>query len=139
MADALIIALDLDKPAGEQLPPEMRAEVAAIAPSVVNNQSITTPKIKDAAVTHDKLAADAVHSDNLAENAVDNRSIDDGAVHTDNLIDDAVTRAKAGIGVVTAVDKTGTARTLEVAGPYTAAEYGAIVGGPDPNTLYVIT
>lgn len=138
MAD-LFVALDLTQEPGEQLSPEMRAEIAVIAPSVVNAGSITTNKLHDDAVTHDKLGPEAVQPDNLAENAVENAALADAAVHTDNLADAAVTLAKAGVGVATATDKTGTPRSLEISGPYTAAEYGAIVGGPDPNTLYVIT
>lgn len=137
MAD-LFIAYDATQPAGERFASEVRAEIAEVAPSVVDNGSITTNKLHDGAVTADKLGPTAVQTSNLADDAVTAAKLADNAVATAAIADGAVTLAKAGVGVAKATDKTGTARSLTISGPYTAAEYGAIVGGPDPNTIYVI-
>lgn len=133
----LFIALDQTQPPGEQLAPEMRAEVAVIAPSVVSVGSVTTAKLHDDAVTYDKLGPSAVHTDNLLDDAVTAAKLADNAVLAASIADGAVGLSEAGVGVVKATDKTGTARSLTMSGPFTAAEYGAI-GTPDPNTVYVI-
>ena len=133
----LFVSLDQTQIPGEQFAPEVRAEIAVVAPSVVDDGDITTGKLADDAVTSEKLHDDAVHPEHIADNAVESAAIDDDAVQTAHIADDAVTRAKAGVGVMTATDKTGTARTLETSGPYTLAEFGGIAS-PDPNTIYVI-
>ncbi|UVT31468.1 hypothetical protein SEA_SEJANUS_35 [Mycobacterium phage Sejanus] len=104
MADPLIPYLNRDAPPGEKLAPEMRAEIAEVAPSVVVNNSITTAKLRDKAVTGEKMADGAVGSPQIAQGGVKTINIDDQAVTTDKLNDGSVTAAKAGIGVSKAVD-----------------------------------
>jgi hypothetical protein len=133
----LFMALDQTQPPGERLAPEVRAEIAVIAPSVVSIGSVTTAKLHDDAVTYDKLGPAAVHTDNLQDDAVTAAKLADNAVLAASIADGAVGLTEAGGGLLKATDKTGTARSLTMSGPYTAAEYGAI-GSPDPNTVYVI-
>lgn len=129
------IAYDPEAPAGQRLPPEVREEIAEVAPSTLNDGEVTTNKLDDGAVTHPKLAANAVHSENIAAKQVKAPNIDDGAVGTPQLDDGAVTAAKAGLGVVTVYDDEGNPISL-TAVPMSDANYAALVT-KDPNTLYL--
>lgn len=135
MAD-LFIAFDPTADEGERLAPEVRTEIAAVAPSAVLNGSITTAKLADDAVTQAKIYPGAVASTELATGGVDAINLAAGAVVTEALGSAAVVPSKCGTGVVTAVDSSD--NDLEtLIKVLTAAEYAAI-GSPDPNTLYFI-
>lgn len=137
MADPRWVSLDLDAAEGERLSPQMRAEIATVAPSAVVNNSITTAKLRDAAVTRAKLGGGAVGSGELDSAAVTTAKLADGAVTAAKLADDAVTPAKCGTGVVTAVDSAGNP-TENIVRYLTSAQYAAIAS-PDPNTTYMIS
>ena len=137
MADPRWVSLDLDAAEGERLSPQMRAEIATVAPSAVVNNSITTAKLRDAAVTRAKLAAGAVGTSEIDTAGVGTANLASGAVTADKIAADAVTPAKCGTGVVTAVDSSGNA-VETVVRFLTSAQYAAI-GSPDPNTTYFIS
>lgn len=135
MAD-LFIAFDPEADPGERLAPEVRTEIAYVAPSAVLNGSITTAKLADDAVTQAKIYPGAVASTEIATGGVDSVNLASGAVVTDALGAAAVVPSKCGPGVVTAVDSSD--NTLDtLIKVLTAAEYAAI-SSPDPNTLYFI-
>jgi hypothetical protein len=133
----LFIAYDPSQPVGSRLAPEVREEIAAVAPSAVADGSISTVKLADGAVTTTKLGVGAVASPRIGTNEVKAANLDTGAVSTVKLADGAVTPVKAGTGIVTAVDTSGTpVQQREVT--LTAAAY-ALIATPDPNTRYYIT
>lgn len=131
------VALDLSKDPGERLAPEMRAEIAEVAPSVVVDGSITTDKLADNAVNRVKIADAAIGPDELDVSAVKTTHITNEAVTTGKLAASAVTPDKCDTGVVTCVDSSDNA--VETIVKYvTAVEYSALAT-PDPNTLYFIS
>jgi hypothetical protein len=133
----LFIAYDPTADAGERLAPEVRAEIAEVAPSTVLNGSITAAKLADDAVTQAKIYPGAVGPTEIAVAGVETTNLDDGAVTTSKLDNDAVTPAKCGTGVVTGVDSSDNA-TETVLKFVSAAQYAAI-GSPSPNTVYFIS
>jgi hypothetical protein len=133
----LFIAYDPKQPAGQRLAPEVRTEIATVAPSTVNNGAITTAKLAPAAVTTDKLANGAATSAKIATGGVETPNLKDAAVATAKIADAAVTPAKVGPGVVTSRDLSGNAFDIDML-PLTAAQYAAIAT-PNPNVLYLIT
>lgn len=137
MTEPRWVGLDLDAPPGERLSPEMRAEIAEVAPSAVVNNSITTAKLRDGAVTRAKLAPGSVGPDELDSAAVTSAKLAGSAVTSEKLAADAVTPAKCGTGVVTAVDSAGNACETVIRF-LTSAQYAAIAS-PDPNTTYMIS
>lgn len=136
MADLIIFALDMSKPVGQRLSPELIAEIQAVAPSAVTNGSIKTAKLEDKAVTTAKIADGAVGTNQIATGGVDTVNLADAAVTTSKIANDAVTIDKAGVGVVTAVDADD--EPIECREKFvTTTEYAAIVS-PDPNVTYFI-
>lgn len=135
MADQKIVGYDPSQPAGERLAPEVRAEIAEVAPSTLVNGAVTTAKLRDGAVAAAKLADGAVTSPKIGTGEVKTVNLGDGAVTTAKLGADAVTADKAGTGVVTSRNKDGDPITLTVV-PIAAADYAAIT--KDPNTLYAV-
>lgn len=131
----IVFVLDMSKAVGERLAPELIAEIQAVAPSLVTDGSVTTAKLDTKAVTADKIADGAVGSPQIAAKGVKTVNLDDAAVGTAQLADNGVTAAKAGTGVVTAVDATDTAVELTIK-YMTATEYAGIT--PDPNVEYHI-
>ena len=61
---------------------------------VIENQSVTTDKLADDAVTSPKIATGGVSNGNLADNSVSTEKIIDGNVTTAKIADDAVTPEK---------------------------------------------
>lgn len=135
MAD-LLVGYDPTKPVGQRLAPEVVQEIEEVAPSNLDNGSVTTAKLANDAVTEDKIAPGAVGGVELATGGVGTVNLATDAVTTDKLADDSVTADKAGVGVTTAHDSAGNPITLDAV-PITAAAYGSIT--PDPNVLYLIT
>lgn len=136
MADKFI-ALDLSADPGERFAPEVRAEIAEVAPSVVVDGSITTDKLADNAVNRVKIADAAIGPDELDVSAVKTTHITNEAVTNGKLAASAVTPDKCDTGVVTCVDSSDNA--VETIVKYvTAVEYSALAT-PDPNTLYFIS
>lgn len=132
----IVFALDMSKPVGQRMSPELIAEIQAVAPSAVTNGSITEPKLKDKAVTTPKLNEGAVTSPKIAEGGVEEVNIALGGVTTPRLADNAVTGEKAGTGTCTATDSDG--EFIENEFRYvTATQYASIVS-PDPNITYMI-
>lgn len=133
----LVIGYDPSQPPGERLSTEVQQEISIVAPSTVNDGSITEAKFADQAVSTRAIADDAVTTDQIAT----------GGVATSNLADDAVTAAKiapgaltpdnVAPGVVTAHDSAGNAISLDIVF-VTAAEYAALAS-PNPNTEYHIS
>lgn len=136
MADQ-IIAYDPDQDPGERFAPEVRTEIAFVAPSTVVNGSITTAKLADSAVITGKLAAGAVTSEKIATNGVDIVNIAPGAVTDVKLATNAVTPEKCGTGVPTCVDESDNA-TEVVFKFMTNAQYAALQA-VDPNTVYILS
>lgn len=136
MAD-LFIAFDPDADAGERLAPEVRTEIAVVAPSVVVNGSITSAKLASDAVTQAKIYPGAVGTTEVASGGIDAVNLATGAVTTNKLGDNAVTPVKCGTGVPTAVDSSDNP-TETILKFLTAAQYAAI-STPDPNTVYFIS
>ena len=131
------IAYNPSKPAGERLSPEVREEIAEIAPSTVTNGSITTAKLEEGAVTQSKIAPEAVGSEQIEVGAVHSLGLAADAVTTLKIVDDAVTPPKCGTGVVTARDSANNAiEWAEVL--ITAADYAALAV-KDPNVVYNVT
>lgn len=135
MAD-LFIAYDPEADAGERLAPEVRTEIAIVAPSAVVNGSITAAKLADDAVTQTKIYPGAVGTVEIATGGVDTVNLAAVSVSADKLATDAVTPEKCATGVPTAVDSTDNAAET-ILKFLTAAEYGALT--PDPNTVYFIS
>lgn len=135
MAD-LFIAYDPDADPGERLAPEVRTEIAVVAPSAVLNGSITTAKLADDAVTQAKIYPGAVGSTEIATGGVAAVNLATGAVESAALAAGAVVPAACGTGVPTAVDNADNP-TETVIKFVTSAEYGSLT--PDPNTLYMIS
>jgi len=132
----LFIAYDPEADAGERLAPEVRTEIAVVAPSAVLNGSITTAKLADDAVTQDKIYPGAVGSVEIATGGVSAVNIATDAVSSDKIAAGAVVPASCGTGVPTAVDNADNP-TETIFKFVTAAEYGALT--PDPNTVYLIS
>ena len=68
------------------------------------NDSITTVKIKDNAVTGAKLAPDSVTSSQIINNSVTSAKIGDGTVTTEKIANSAVTNAKLASNAVVTAD-----------------------------------
>lgn len=133
MADGLYIGWEPDNPDGEKLSPEVRAEIARVAPSTLNNGAVTEAKIGTAAVTGSKIADGAVGPSKLAANAVGNGQLANAAVGTTKLAPGAVTPDKAGTGVVVARDANGDPIAATIV-PMTSTTYAGTT--PDPDTFY---
>lgn len=132
MADQFI-AYDPAANAGERLAPEVRTEIAVVAPSAVLNGSITTAKLAELSVATGKIIDGAVTTTKIATNGVATVNITASSVTTAKIADDAITPAKCATGVPTAVDATN--NPLETVFKYlTAAQYAALT--PDANTFY---
>lgn len=136
MADQFI-AYDPSANSGERLAPEVRAEIAVIAPSTVVNGAVTTAKLADDAVTAPKIAAGAVGTTEIGTGAITAVNLASAAVTADKLAAGAVTPAKLGTGVVSSVDSSSSAVSTTIMF-LTASQYAAI-SSPNPNTLYFIS
>jgi len=137
VADPYFISYNPSEDAGERLPPEVREEIAEVAPSAVEDGSISEAKLKDGAVATAKLADGAVSTAKIATNGVETANIKGGAVTTAKLADESVTPAKCDTGVVTMKDSDG--NDIEAHGVrMTETEYSAL-GAPDPNTFYFLS
>lgn len=136
MAGELLVGIDLSKPVGQRLPPEMVTEIEDVAPSTVNDGSITAPKIATAAVTAPKLAAGAVTSPAIGAGEVKNANLGTNSVTTAKIQDNAITPSKAGPGVMKVFDAAGNPLAAQTV-VMSYAAYGAIT--PDPTTFYFLT
>lgn len=132
----LLVGYDPSQPVGQRLAPEVIAEIEEVAPSNLDNGSVTTAKLADDAVTQAKIGPGAVGSVEIETGGVASANLATDAVTTVKLADDSVTDEKAGLGVATAHDASGNPITLDAV-PITAAQYGSIT--PDPNVLYLIS
>ena len=131
------IAYNPSKPAGERLSPEVREEIAEIAPSTVTNGSITTAKLEEGAVTQSKIGPEAVGSEQIEVGAVHSLGLAADAVTTGKIAPDAVTPPKCGTGVVTARDADG--NDIEWAEVLMTALQYANLATKDPNVVYNVT
>ncbi|MCV7424328.1 hypothetical protein H7K45_27655 [Mycobacterium yunnanensis] len=129
--------IDLNADPGERFAPEVREEIAEVAPSTVTNGSISTAKLAEDAVTMSKIALAAVGSEQLDAGAVDTLALGAESVTTSKLAADAVTPPKCGTGVVTAVDNDGNA--IEWTEWYGTAAQFAAIAVKDPNVVYNVT
>lgn len=135
MADRFI-AYDPNANEGERLAPEVRTEIAYIAPSAVVNGSITTAKLADLSVSTGKIVDGAVTGTKITAAAIGTSHLVTAAVTADKLGTDAVTPDKCGTGVPTAVDSSD--NPVETVFKFvTAAQYGALT--PNSNTVYFIS
>lgn len=132
---ALFLGLDLDQAVGSRLSPLAIAEIQAVAPSVVVNNSITTAKMRDEAITTAKLGNASVTTAKIAPEGVETSNLKNAAVVTAKIADGAVTKVKAGVGVITGSYSDGTPATFDLV-PLTAAELAqrtAVAG-----TIYLV-
>ncbi len=136
MAGEVLVGIDLSKPEGAQLAPQVIAEIERVAPSTVNDGSITAPKLATAAVTAPKIAAGAVTAPAIGNGEVKNANLGTNSVTTAKIQDNAITPAKAGPGVMTVFDASGNPLAAKLV-VMSYAAYGAIT--PDPTTLYFLT
>lgn len=135
MAGELLIGIDLSQPEGQRLASEVVAEIEKVAPSTVNDGSITTAKIRNGAVTADKLGPAAVKSAAIGTGEVKSTNIGTNAVTTTKIQAGAVTPDKVGPGVLTIFDGDGNPLQIPVyLMPF--ADYGAIV--PEA-AIYLLT
>lgn len=132
----IVFALDMSKPVGQRMSPELIAEIQAVAPSAVTNGSITEAKLKDKAVTTPKINEGAVTSPKIASGGVETENLADLGVVTSKLADAAVTGDKAGTGVTKASDSDGEPIDNELR--YLTQTQFAAIGSPDPNITYMI-
>lgn len=130
------LSLDDSQDPGEQVSPELRAEIETIAPSAVVAGSISTAKLKDLAVTAAKVADGAITSPKIATDGVEAANIKANAVTQAKLADNAVGPVQCGTGVVTAVDSSNNPIEFQIK-RVTAAEYAGLT--PDPNVEYHIS
>ena len=133
---ALFLGYDPDQAVGSRLSPLAIAEIQAVAPSVVVNNSITTAKMRDEAITTPKLGNASVTSQKIVPGGVETSNLKDAAVMTAKIADGAVTKAKAGTGVCTGSYADGTPASFDHV-PLTAAEYAQRT--PVAGTFYYIT
>lgn len=119
------------------MPPEMRAEIAILAPATVGPNTITQDKLADQSVGTAQLQDQAVGAPELALGAVGAQQLALGAVGTNQLAAGAVTGPKTGAGVMKVNDSNGTPISI-TAVFLTASQYSAL-SAPDPNTLYLLT
>lgn len=136
MAD-LLVAYDPTAPVGSRLAPEIIAEIQAVAPSTVNDDSITEPKLANNAVSSRTLEDGAVETAALADDAVSGAKIGSKQVAAANIADDTIGPEQTGNGIPTVTDSSGNpvAANLE---EISSAAYTALTT-PDPNTWYFIT
>lgn len=136
MAGELLIGYDPSRDPGDRLPPEVIAEIALVAPSTVNDGSITEPKIATNAVTNEKIAPGAVQTASIGTGEVKNGNLGTNSVTTAKIQDEAITPAKAGPGIMKLFD--GAGNPIDGAGVVMSfSDYGDI--DPDPTTLYFLT
>lgn len=95
------------------------------AATTPGNDSISTAKLQDLAVTGAKLAADAVDGSKIADDSVDSEHYVDGSIDTAHIADDAVTSAKLANTAVTPGSYTNTSLTVDAQGRITAASSGS--------------
>lgn len=132
----LYVEYDPEATQGNRLSPLVIAEIRVIAPSVVVDGSIKTPKLADLAVTTSKIADDAVTTDKIANSGVETANLKDAAVVTSKMADGSVNKAKVGTGVVTGSNTDGSPASFDIV-VLTALEYAAI-GSPVAGTFYFI-
>lgn len=132
----IAVLMDTNAEPGQKLDPELIAEIQKLAPGLEVGE-VGELELADGAVTRAKLREGAVGSPQIGEGEVKPPNIEAGAVGTNALADNGVTGAKAGPGVVTAVDAAGNfIESKEWHG--TAAAFDQIAQR-DPNTTYYVT
>lgn len=134
MADT-IVGFDPDAADGSKFADEVKAEIAAIAPSTIAPGSVSTTKLADSAVTNPKLAVNAVKSPNIGTGEVKQVNIAAGAVGNTQLGAGAVTAAKTGIGVLTVKDSDD--NDMQLTALFLSSSAYAALTDKDPNTLYL--
>lgn len=132
---AYVVAYNPSAPVGERLAPEVRTEIALLAPVTIPNGSVTNPRIADEAVEERNVRDDTIRESHVRDAAVSTRTIAPDAVTRDRIAPASVdhTRVDAGVPTVTDVDDQPIALKFI---PLTAAQYAGIT--PDPNTAYLI-
>lgn len=133
----LVIGYNPEMEPGQRLPPEVRAEIALLAPATVTPNSIVEDKLANGAVSRDKIKEKAVDGTRMADGAVSTEQLALGAVDTDRLKQGAVTGEKAGIGIAKAFDPAGSPISFRVV-PITSTGYQSLPT-VDPSTLYLIS
>lgn len=136
MADTIIM-FDTEADPGEKFPnTDVRTEIAALAPSLLDPGDVTEAIIADGAVSENKIRAGAVTTTRIATGGVETVNLAARSVTTDRIATGAVTSNEAGTGMVTGYDDGGNPQSIMLV-PLTAAQYAAIPV-KDPATVYVI-
>jgi len=129
-----VVTFDIDAEDGQHFAPEVRKEIAKLAPSSVNDGAITAKKLAAEAVTGEKIAPKAVTGVSIDDGAVDTAQIAAGAVDSGRLAPGAVVPDKVGSGVVTSVSMDGT--PVKMAQTVCSNSAYLALTSADPNTLY---
>lgn len=135
VADEQFVGFNPSAPPGQRLAPEIRTEIAILAPSAVTDLSLTEQKYKDGSVTRVKIAPDSIDDTLIADDAVKREHLAPNAVGTNEVENNSITPPKVGTGVLTIRDHAGAALSV-IAEVLTTAEYSGIT--PTPNVLYIM-
>lgn len=132
----LMIGMNMLKPIGERFGPLVIQEIETVAPSTVNDNSLTEPKFVDGAVSTRVIDDDAVTSEKIGDGEVKTVNLEDAAVTGAKIHDDAVAPNHLAPGVPSFRDFSGNPVTAEFV-TCTAAEYASLPS-PDAATWYLI-
>lgn len=132
---AYLIGYNPAAPVGQRLSPEVRTEIAMLAPVTLPNGSVTTPKIGDKAVDEDKIKDDTVKEVHIKTGAISAAKLAALAVTKEALANASVDHTKVDAGVPTVKDKDDQPISLKFV-PLTATEYASLT--PDPDTVYLV-
>lgn len=132
----LVIGYDPLQPVGERLPPEVIAEIQAVAPSTVLPGSITENKFADGAVSTRALGDGQVTSEKIGDGEVKTINLEDDAVTEQKLAPESVSPRTLAPGVPAFRDFAGNPITRTFV-QCTLAEHAALAS-PDPSVYYMI-
>lgn len=133
-----VVGFDASKPKGSKFTqPEVRAEIAGLAPTSPPDGSIGSNKLAPDAVTKEKMAPSSVGGAEIEPSGVGTSNIAPKAVTQDKLGDKSVGRVQAGPGVMTVRDVNGNPVTMEAL-VISATAHALLGANEDPNSLYLI-
>ena len=133
-----VVGFDASKPAGQKFTqPEVRTEIAGLAPSSPPDGSIGSVKLAPDSVTKEKMAPASVGGAEIEPGGVGTPNIAAKAVTQDKIGDKAVGRLQAGPGVMTFRDTNGNPATVEGV-VLSSTQWAQLGANEDPNTVYFI-
>lgn len=133
-----VVGFDASKPKGSKFTqPEVRAEIAGLAPTSPPDGSIGANKLAPDAVTKEKMAPASVGGAEIEAGGVGTSNLGAKVVTGDKIADKGVGRPQAGPGVMTVRDTNGNAVTMEAV-VISATLHAQLGVNEDPNSLYLI-